>query len=372
MNLLPTAVLLCFPIMLSAASEVELPAGVSCALTIAPGPGNPRNSEGDFVRLKDGRLMFVYTRFTGGGGDHDQADLMARFSTDEGKTWSQEDKLILTNEEAGMNVMSVSLLRLRNGDIALFYLRKNARDDCRPAMRVSKDEGTTWSEAVLCLDEPVGYYVLNNDRVVQLSSGRLIAPLARHALKGQEFSGNGTVVCALSDDEGRTWRRSESEIKPPPGVSSALQEPGVVELRDGRIMMLCRGGGGHQWRSWSSDGGETWTPIEATDIPSPVSPASVERIPETGDLLLVWNDISASPPEAQGLRTPLTVAISRDDGRTWEKRKNIMADPNGWYCYTAIEFVGDAVLLGHCAGDRRKGGLNITRITRFNVDWLYE
>ncbi|MDP6083267.1 MAG: hypothetical protein QF497_07895, partial [Verrucomicrobiota bacterium] len=28
------------------------------ALRLPPGPGNPRNSEGDFIRLKDGRMMF--------------------------------------------------------------------------------------------------------------------------------------------------------------------------------------------------------------------------------------------------------------------------------------------------------------------------
>ena len=28
------------------------------ALRLPPGAGNPRNSEGDFIRLKDGRIMF--------------------------------------------------------------------------------------------------------------------------------------------------------------------------------------------------------------------------------------------------------------------------------------------------------------------------
>jgi len=41
--------------------------------------------------------------------------------------------------------MSVSLLRLQNGEIALFYLLKNSEQDCRPVMRLSRDEGTTWS-----------------------------------------------------------------------------------------------------------------------------------------------------------------------------------------------------------------------------------
>ena len=90
------------------------------------------------------------------------------------------------------------------------------------------------------------------------------------------------------------------------------------------------------------------------------------------DLLLAWNDHAGVDAEHRGKRTPFNVAISRDEGKTWEKAKTLEDDPNGWYCYTAMTFVGDHVLLGHCAGDRRRGGLNTTQITRFSLDWLYD
>ena len=54
----------------------------------------------------------------------------------------------------------------------------------------------------------------------------------------------------------------------------------VVPLKDGRLMMLCRTDQGCQMRSFSPDGGVTWTPAELTDIASPVSPATIERIPD--------------------------------------------------------------------------------------------
>ena len=41
---------------------------------------NPRNSEGDFITLKDGRILFVYTHFTGGAADHSSAYLAGRYS----------------------------------------------------------------------------------------------------------------------------------------------------------------------------------------------------------------------------------------------------------------------------------------------------
>ena len=100
-------------------------------LALAPGPGNPRNSEGDFIQLKDGRWLFIYTHFTAGADDHAKAHLASRESSDGGRTWSDKDKIVVSNE-GGFNVMSVSLLRLKSGEIALFYLRKNSLQDCRP------------------------------------------------------------------------------------------------------------------------------------------------------------------------------------------------------------------------------------------------
>ncbi len=359
--------------MCAAASSVGegLPEGVERVLELPPGPDNPRNSEGDFIVLRDGRVLFVYTHFVGGAGDHDTAHLMARVSNDAGRTWTGEDTLVLSNE-ADMNVMSVSLLRLNDGRIALFYLRKNATDDCRPYVRFSKDETATWSAPRCCAETPVGYYVVNNDRVVQLESGRIIVPAARHALKGEKF-GPGRGLCFLSDDAGETWRCSKTLIEPSAAVAKAggLQEPAVFAVEDGRLAMLCRTGAGCQYRAFSTDKGDTWSAAEPTDLLSPRSPASIERLPGSGDLLLVWNDHRSAPKERHGKRTPLTVAVSKDEGQTWTNTKNIETNPNGWYCYTAIEFVDGAVLLGLCAGDRRENnGLAYTQVLRFDETWL--
>ena len=50
--------------------QVKSVPGVEKIRLLPPGPGNARNSEGDFIQLKDGRILFVYTHFTGGGSDH--------------------------------------------------------------------------------------------------------------------------------------------------------------------------------------------------------------------------------------------------------------------------------------------------------------
>lgn len=354
---------------MSAAAEIDV------ALELTPSDANPRNSEGDFIQLNDGQVLFVYTRFTSGGGDHDKADLVSRFSKDSGQTWSPEDSMVVPNE-GDWNVMSVSLLRLADHRIALFYLQKNSLTDCRPVVRFSSDEARSWSKPKQIIpDEQVGYYVMNNDRVVQLSSGRLIAPVALHNRPGQKNPDwDGEIACYLSDDGGDTWRRSTTMQKAfdDSGRRVTAQEPGVVELKDGRLMLWIRTKSGEQFRSFSSDEGDRWSEFEPMGVLSPNSPATIERIPSSGDLLLVWNDHAHLEPSQRKLRTPYTIALSRDDGVTWRNEKNLFSDPNGWYCYTAIEFVDGHVLLGHCAGDRRKGGLNRSQITRFPVDLLYQ
>src|SRR6185436_16528615 len=167
-------------------------------------------------------------------------------SGDGGKTWSLRYEPILQHEGL-KNVMSVSLLRLPDGAIAMFYLRKNSTEDCVPLMRVSTDEARSWSEPVPCIAE-AGYYVLNNDRAVQLKSGRIILPMACHAKAGEKYGRRGTVVCAISDTAGRTWKRSTTELAGPETSKTGLQEPAVVELKDGRLMMLCRTALGSQYR----------------------------------------------------------------------------------------------------------------------------
>ena len=356
--------------------------GVSVALELAPAEGNPRNSEGDFVRLKDGGLLFVYTHFTGGGGDNASAHLAGRVSKDEGRTWTREDRLILENE-GGENVMSVSLERLPDGRIALLYLRKNSWDDCRPYLRFSSDEAETWSEPVeIVPDSRIGYYVVNNDRLLRLSSGRLVVPAARHNDPSLgKFDARGVMVCFYSDDLGETWRQSTDERDGTPaggGNRVTLQEPGVVELHGGELLMFARTNGGSQYFSRSRDGGDTWSRFEPSGLISPVSPATIERIPSTGHLLCVWNDHAKIGPALKGKRTPLAAAISKDDGKTWGPSRILCDDPDGWYCYTAMEFVesakgGDtAVLLGHCAGSRSGGnGLGLTRVTVAPLSWFY-
>lgn len=227
----------------------------------------------------------------------------------------------------------------------------------------------------MCIEDQVGYNVLNNDRAVQLRSGRLVLPVCLHCTPAYDRPDwAGICMCYLSDDGGQTWRRSQSQLQghAADGTRVTTQEPGVVELQDGRLLMFARTTAGSQFVSSSSDGGDTWQPFQPSTLQSPCSLASIKRIPQTGDLLLVWNNHAGIDPRLQGQRTPLHAAVSRDDGRTWEPPKVLEDTPTGWYCYIAIGFAGDHVVLAHCSGDTKLvGHLSYPQITRFPVEFLY-
>lgn len=209
-------------------------------LQLTPSDDNPRNSEGDFITLDDGRILFIYSHYTGSStSDHAPAYLAARYSDDGGRSWTDKDEVVVENE-GEMNVMSVSLLRLQNGDIAFFYLRKNSTEDCIPMLRISKDEAKSWSDPVPCITDRQGYFVLNNARVIQLQDGRLLMPVALHQTPGGQWANKADLYCYFSDDNGQTWQ-SSSQV--PDSTDIVTQEPGLIEMNDGSVMMYIRTNG---------------------------------------------------------------------------------------------------------------------------------
>ena len=339
-------------------------------LVIEPSKEAPRNSEGDVLLLKDGRRCLVYSRFHGGADDSGAADLAMRTSADGGKSWTP-DRILLKNE-GRENVMSVTLRRLDDGRIMLFYLLKNGCNDCRGIARFSNDELATLGEPIRATTED-GYHVVNNDRIVQLSSGRLIIPADLHPCPTGEwnsFSMYATPRVYFSDDLGRTWQRDKTFGAEPPIKGIMLQEPGIVELQGGRLMMWFRTDAGRQFQCFSDDQGLHWSVPEPGPLHSPCSPATIERLPWSGELLAVWNDHSGWHTRHGELRNPLCIALSRDDGQTWSPSRVIEGQPDGCFCYTSMSFIGNDVVLSYCAGDERIGRLNRLKVLAIPHEWL--
>lgn len=309
---------------------------------------NPRNTEADILVRRDGRLLVAWSEFYQGSRDDAPARISAAHSSDGGRTWGP--RFTLQENTGQANVMSASLLRSRTGDVLFFYLRKNSLTDLKAWVRRSSDDATSWGEPMLVTPEP-GYHVMNNARVIQLRSGRLLAPVATTRQVGTKNDDFRTVVY-LSDDDGRTWRRGRTLL---PAPKRGAMEPGLIELRDGRVMQIIRTQTGYIWRSFSSDGGDTWTDAAPWDIEAPEAPATLVSVPRTGDWLLVWNPIvtwgnadkTVLGANHGGARTPLSAMVSRDEGQTWSRPHNLESNPACTYAYTSVTFHRERALLSY-------------------------
>jgi len=336
---------------------------------------HPRKGEGDIIVLRDGRLLLAYTEFYGGTADHSPAKIVATISEDDGDSWSEPYTL---QENVGKcNVMSVSFLRLNGDEIALFYLVKNhPRKDCRVYMRKSFNDGQTWSKPRPVTSE-MGYFVLNNARVIRTSTGRIIVPVSTY--KDPETFGYWKSLIYYSDDDGETWLRSKNEVVLPNEMDSrvGLQEPGIIELKNGQLLMYMRTALGYIYQSISSDEGETWSYAKPLDnLKAPTSPATIARIPRTRDLIIIWNDKSCfnlNGLERRGSditdssyqrRSPLSVAISTDEGLTWIKVMDL--EPTAICHYPSIDFKNDKIFITYYYQGHKH-----LRFVRMKIDDIY-
>lgn len=366
----------------------DLPAiRVERLLDLPPGPGNPRNSEGAFLTLDDGRTLFVWSRFDAAeAADDAPASIYGMISEDGGRTWGEPYGMLDREADHASNIMSLSLMKMRDGKIGLFYFLRRAKDDGRLWLRTTDDLGKTWSPARPCTTGK-GYYVTNNDRVVRLATGRLVVPAAYHRVvtmdDGTErWDSRSTSYYFYSDDDGCLWHESNPCSIDTPHTHSGLQEPGVFELAPNVLYGWARTDLGRQYEMFSADGGKNWSDPVPSRFTSPNSPLSMKR-DKNGKVFAIWNPIpeyiGRPRPDSKrfwnGGRTPLVIAAQRPDG-SWSEPHVIEGEPDAGYCYTAIHPDREGFLLAYCAGQLSLGDtstlqrIRITRILQEDLDRL--
>ena len=338
-----------------------------------------RGATGSMVELKNGSVLFAHANpehWT----NNKQSGIVARISRDRGRSWGEP--FLLQKNVARLATLQPSLLRLKSGEILFGYDVMNRYEgpdirlyDGKYYVRRSQDEGKTWSDPVCATPHP-SYHTVNPDQVIQLSSGRIIVPAERtHSIGGGE-AGHMAAMCYWSDD-GFTW----VPCKNPVDVGTTTEEPSIAELNDGRLIMVFRNRSGYVGRAYSSDQGDTWTDVGYLDLPSPLAPQTIKRIPKTGDLLLFWLNNPAAPGLAKretqpivqigeikrprgAVRAPLSAAISRDGGKTWGHVHDLTSDPDGDYGYTGVYFLDDFALVNY----HSLLGIHVARLP---LAWFY-
>lgn len=347
-------------------------------------PAIPRSGEGAAVAARDGTVILAYTRFIGGADEDDGSIVMTR-TADSGANWSTPTVIREKSGPRSLNVMSASLLRLASGAIAFAYLEKTAPGRCLPFMCLSHDEGESWTEPRRICPENNAYYSINNDRLGQSDDGRLFLPFNEYHFASDGKRDNGACGVFFSDDEGRGWRKSASvrlergTVAPPPNFTPEKsemwervlrdgvqnQEPGVIQRVDGSLMMWVRTRGGYMYSCRSEDKGETWGTLTAVrSLVCPLSPQTIKRIPGTSRLVCFYNNHAAYAFGEEpwwNWRTPLTVAVSDDEGESWRVLGNL-EDESHNACYVSALFVDEKVFLTYYLSENSvKDGVEIRR-----------
>ena len=170
----------------------------------------------------------------------------------------------------------------------------------------------------------------------RLANGRLLVPhgsMLPHA-KAAPPTGRHETVIEYSDDGGASWQLSASKLTSPcyesyNGSNEGACEPCFEERRDGSIWMLMRTQAGCLYESISTDHGTTWSAATPSRFRTSTGPANLLRHRD-GRLVLTWNNCEL-PPKQDGVgvyggRDALHIAISDDDGHTWQGFREIYLD----------------------------------------------
>ena len=267
--------------------------------------------QGPYVNLADGGVLAVDST-------------VAQISQNEGKTW--ESHPLFADDEKFLARPERALIRTRQGTLVMGFL--NEKEITRGKWIVndkkelskfylptyitrSLDAGKTWEKPLKIQDGWCGAI----RSLIQLKSGRLV-------LAGQDVRfdpGRHVVMSYVSDDEGKTWRRSNNELDiGGSGSHGGAMEATVAELADGRVYMLVRTVKGWFWEAFSDDGGLTWRDFKVSQLRSSTCCGQLARLAD-GRLILLWNRSPVGKPYNLNSRAELSIAFSSDEARTWSK-----------------------------------------------------
>lgn len=243
-------------------------------------------------------------------------------------TWTQEIKVSDDPERSEQNPV---LFETPDNELWLLYTAQEFgnQDTAIVRRRISRDGGLNWGPIEVLFAEP-GTFIRQG--MLVLSNGEWLLPIF-HCLPtpGETWHGQNDVSAVMiSADKGRSW----TEYAVPD--SKGAVHMNVTERKDGSLLALYRSRyADNILSSVSTDKGRTWSKPIATDLPNNNSSIQCRTLAD-GTLALVFNNVAATPAvraEAGGApiwgvpRTPLSIALSLDEGRSWPHIRDIELAP---------------------------------------------
>ncbi|MDY6321373.1 MAG: sialidase family protein [Succinivibrio sp.] len=287
---------------------------------IPPGPYKTAHAP-CLLALPDGAMLCCW--FAGSfEGAADVSIVCARLEKD-GLKWSEP---VMVSGDPERSEQNPSLFLAPSGEVWCMYTAQLARAKGKDNMQFtsqvrlqrSRDGGRTWS-AYETMFPKEGTFARQPIQV--LSNGRWIFSNWLCSDSASGLAGDPTVF-QISDDEGKTWR----EVPMP--ESSGRVHANVVELGGGRLAAFMRSReADFVYRSESEDYGDTWSAPVPTELPNNNSGLSAIRLAD-GRIAIACNPTCAPQHEKgaaawPGLRCPVCIAISEDEGKTFPIRRNL-------------------------------------------------
>ena len=211
------------------------------------------------------------------------------------------------------------LFETRPGVLDLFYKVGPSPTTWWGMVRSSRDNGRTWSEARRLPDGILGPV---KNKPVRLSDGTIVSGSSTET---PDAANLWRIHFERSTDNGATW----TLVRPAPvaqGPEIGAIQPSILIHKDGRLQAVGRSRSGYVFETWSSDKGQTWSPVTLTSLPNPSAGTDAVTLRD-GRHLIVYNHTPKG-------RSPLNVAVSRD-GKVWESALVLESEP-GEYSYPAV------------------------------------
>ena len=267
--------------------------------------------------LEDGTLVSAWFW----GTEEGESDVGIWMSRYEDGNWSEISMAARVMDAAHWNPV---LFRDPDQGLFLFFKAGPEIPSWQTFWMKSTDGGQTWTEPEELVPGDKGGRGPVKNKPIILSDGSWLAPASTEYQSWRPFADR-------SEDGGQTWTRSDDiDMSDEVFKGKGAIQPTFWESEPGKVHALMRTQSGVIARADSEDYGRTWSKAYDAGLPNNNSGIDALKL-EDGRILLVYNPVS----ENWGHRYPLNLAVSRDNGSTWEDLVSLETE-EGEFSYPSI------------------------------------